>query len=232
MPGPTFPMITKGPRHRALVPAFSLATRPVTNGEYIEFIEAGGYARSEFWLVARLDDGERAALAGAALLGETRRWPWWNFTLSGFRRVDESEPVTHVSYFEADAYANWAGARLPTEFEWEYAAADAPMEGNFVEAETFHPAARPSRRRRRPASADVWRCLGMDPQLVSRLTPVIAPSRARSANTTASSCAISMSCAAARARLRALTFAGPIAISFSPKNAGSSPASDCAQDLR
>jgi len=66
---------------------------------------------------------------------------WWHFTLSGFRPVDESEPVTNVSYFEADAYANWAGARLPTEFEWERAALDYPIEGNFVEDENFHPRA-------------------------------------------------------------------------------------------
>jgi ergothioneine biosynthesis protein EgtB len=66
---------------------------------------------------------------------------WWHFTLSGFRLVDESEPVTHVSYFEADAYASWAGARLPTEFEWERAAFDCPIEGNFVEDEIFHPRA-------------------------------------------------------------------------------------------
>jgi ergothioneine biosynthesis protein EgtB len=61
--------------------------------------------------------------------------------LSGFRPIDESEPVTHVSYFEADAYANWAGARLPTEFEWERVALDYPIEGNFVEDEKFHPGA-------------------------------------------------------------------------------------------
>ena len=65
---------------------------------------------------------------------------WWNFTLSGFRPVNESEPVTHVSYFEADAYANWDGARLPTEFEWEHAASTLPIEGNFVDAGKFHPA--------------------------------------------------------------------------------------------
>ncbi len=65
---------------------------------------------------------------------------WWNFTLSGMRPIDESEPVTHVSYFEADAFANWSGARLPTEFEWERAAAGVPIEGNFVDTERFHPA--------------------------------------------------------------------------------------------
>ncbi len=111
--GNGFSYDNESPRHRALVSAFSLASRPVTNGEYLQFIGDGGYARSEFWLS----------------LG-------W---ISGFRPVDESEPVTHVSYFEADAYANWVGARLPTEFEWERAASDCPIEGNFVENEAFHP---------------------------------------------------------------------------------------------
>ena len=73
----------------------------------------------------------------APLYWTKREGAWWNFTLSGFRPIDESEPVTHVSYFEADAYANWAGARLPTEFEWERAALDYPIEGNFVEDENF-----------------------------------------------------------------------------------------------
>ena len=67
------------------------------------------------------------------------------FHPSGFRPVDESEPVTHISYFEADAYANWDGARLPTEFEWERAAAPQPIEGNFVDSERFHPAHAPAR---------------------------------------------------------------------------------------
>jgi ergothioneine biosynthesis protein EgtB len=128
----------EGPRHRALVSAFSLASRPVTNGEYFQFIEDGGYARAEFWLsLGWMTVNEQRWQA--PLYWVKRDGAWWNFTLSGFRPVDESEPVTHVSYFEADAYANWAGARLPTEFEWERAAADCPMEGNFVENETFHP---------------------------------------------------------------------------------------------
>jgi ergothioneine biosynthesis protein EgtB len=76
----------------------------------------------------------------APLYWTKRDGTWWHFTLSGFRPVDESEPITHISYFEADAYANWAGARLPTEFEWERAAMDCPIEGNFVETELFHPA--------------------------------------------------------------------------------------------
>ncbi len=136
--GSGFSYDNEGPRHRALIPAFSLATRPITNGEYLEFIEAGGYMRSEFWLsLGWMTVNEQRW--EAPLYWTKRDGAWWNFTLSGFRPVDESEPVTHVSYFEADAFANWSGARLPTEFEWERAAADLPIRGNFVETERFHP---------------------------------------------------------------------------------------------
>ncbi len=128
------------PRHQALVPTFSLASRQVTNGEYIAFIEDNGYTRPEFWLsLGWMTVNEQRWQA--PLYWTKRDGVWWHFTLSGFRPVDESEPVTHVSYFEADAYANWAGARLPTEFEWERAALDCPVEGNFVEDEHFHPRA-------------------------------------------------------------------------------------------
>jgi ergothioneine biosynthesis protein EgtB len=136
--GDEFAYDNEGPRHQALVPAFSLGSRPVTNGEYIEFIEDSGYTRPEFWLsLGWMTVNEQRWRA--PLYWMKRDGVWWNFTLSGFRPVDESEPVTHVSYFEADAYANWAGGRLPTEFEWERAALDCPVEGNFVEGETFHP---------------------------------------------------------------------------------------------
>ena len=128
------------PRHRALVPAFSLASRPVTNGEYLAFIADNAYARPEFWLsLGWMTVNEQRWQA--PLYWTKHEGAWWNFTLSGFRPVEESEPVTHISYFEADAYANWAGARLPTEFEWERAAADCPIEGNFVDAGFFHPRA-------------------------------------------------------------------------------------------
>jgi ergothioneine biosynthesis protein EgtB len=136
--GAGFSYDNEGPRHRALVPAFSLASRLVTNGEFIEFIEAGGYSRPEFWLsLGWITVNEQRWQA--PLYWVKREGAWWNFTLSGLRRIDESEPVTHVSYFEADAYANWARERLPTEFEWERAAHDYPIEGNFVEDERFHP---------------------------------------------------------------------------------------------
>jgi len=129
----------EGPRHRALVPAFALATRPVTNGEFIEFIEAGGYSKPEFWLsLGWMTINEQRW--EAPLYWERRDGGWWNFTLAGMRPVDESEPVTHVSYFEADAFANWHGSRLPTEFEWERVATELPVEGNFVDTERFQPA--------------------------------------------------------------------------------------------
>lgn len=128
------------PRHRALVHAFSLASRPVTNGEFMAFIGDNGYARPEFWLsLGWMTVNEQRWQA--PLYWTKHEGAWWNFTLSGFRPIEESEPLTHISYFEADAYANWAGARLPTEFEWERAAADCPIEGNFVDAEFFHPRA-------------------------------------------------------------------------------------------
>jgi ergothioneine biosynthesis protein EgtB len=156
--GVGFSYDNEGPRHRALIPAFSLASRPVTNGEYLEFIESGAYARPEFWLAL-----------GWTTLNE-QRWQaplywvkrddgWWNFTLSGFRPVNPAEPVTHVSYFEADAFANWAGARLPTEFEWEHAAGDCAIEGNFVEEEAFHPRAARARGKKDRLTqmfGDVW----------------------------------------------------------------------------
>jgi ergothioneine biosynthesis protein EgtB len=138
--GDEFAYDNEGPRHQALVPAFSLATRPITNGEYIAFIEDNGYNRPEFWLsLGWMTVNEQRW--NAPLYWIKRDGAWWNFTLSGLRPVDQSEPVTHVSYFEADAYANWTGARLPTEFEWERAALSCPIEGNFVETEVFHPVA-------------------------------------------------------------------------------------------
>ena len=140
--GDEFSYDNENPCHRALVPAFSLSNRLITNGEYLAFMEAGGYTRPEFWLSLGWTAVNEQHWQ-APLYWEKRDGTWWNFTLSGFRPVDESEPVTHISYFEADAYANWDGARLPTEFEWERAAADAALDGNFVDSGRFHPAPAP-----------------------------------------------------------------------------------------
>jgi ergothioneine biosynthesis protein EgtB len=137
--GDGFSYDNEGPQHRVLVPKFSLGSRLVTCGEYQRFIEAGGYQRPEFWLsLGWMTVNEQRWKA--PLYWEKCDGTWWHFTLSGFRPIDENEPVTHVSYFEADAFANFSGVRLPTEFEWERAAQNETIEGNFVESERFHPA--------------------------------------------------------------------------------------------
>jgi ergothioneine biosynthesis protein EgtB len=119
--GGTFAFDNEAPRHRVFLEAFALADRPVSGGEYAAFIADGGYRRPELWL----SDGWAAVRAegweGPAYW-ERRDDAWWEFTLAGMRPVDLSAPVSHVSHYEADAYARWAGARLPTEFEWEHAA--------------------------------------------------------------------------------------------------------------
>ena len=132
--------ITKSPRHRQFVEDFQLAPRLVTNGEYLEFIEDGGYQRPEFWLSLGWYTVNEQRWE-APLYWENGDGSWSVFTLAGMRELDKNEPVCHVSYFEADAFARWARARLPTEFEWEVAAADLPYAGNFVDKESFHPQA-------------------------------------------------------------------------------------------
>jgi ergothioneine biosynthesis protein EgtB len=138
--GTGFAYDNEGPRHRVFLEPFELASRLVTNGEYTAFIENGGYRRAELWLSL----GWMAAQENSwsePFYWEKRDGDWWHFTLGGMRRIDPDEPVTHLSYFEADAYARWAGARLPTEAEWEVAAADLPVRGNLVESELLDPAA-------------------------------------------------------------------------------------------
>jgi len=155
--GSGFSYDNEGPRHRALVGPFALSTRPVTNGEYLAFIEAGGYTRSQFWLSLGWTTLQEQRWE-APLYWVKRDKAWWNFTLSGFRPVNEAEPVTHLSYFEADAYANWDGARLPTEFEWEHAATGLAQDGNFVDAQRFHPAPAPAEggKKLQQMFGDVW----------------------------------------------------------------------------
>jgi ergothioneine biosynthesis protein EgtB len=117
------------PRHRQYVAPFELASRLVTNGEYLEFVEAGGYRDPALWLSEGWDQVCAGELAhplywqrGQASAGADGRW--MEFTLHGLHPLDLARPVTHVSLYEADAYARWRGARLPTEAEWEFAAHD------------------------------------------------------------------------------------------------------------
>jgi ergothioneine biosynthesis protein EgtB len=136
--GEGFAFDNEAPRHRVWLNAFQVATHPVTHGDWIEFIEDGGYERPELWLAAGWD-AARARGWQAPLYWEKRDAQWHTFTLHGMAPVDPLTPVCHVSFYEAEAFARWASERLPTEFEWEVAAREAPLEGNFVESGTLHP---------------------------------------------------------------------------------------------
>jgi ergothioneine biosynthesis protein EgtB len=128
--GSGFAYDNEGPRHRVYIDAFRLADRPVSNAEFIAFIEDNGYRRPELWLSEGWAHVNRDGWS-APLYWELRGSTWWQFTLFGMRAVEPDAPVCHVSYYEADAYARWAGKRLPTEFEWEIAARALPVAGNL-----------------------------------------------------------------------------------------------------
>lgn len=136
--GDEFTYDNEHPHHRTFVQDFELADRLITNAEYLEFMEAGGYEKSEFWL----DEGWSTVKKEgwkAPLYWFERKGSWFNYTLSGARPVNPAEPVTHISYFEADAFARWKGVRLPTEQEWEFASQNLEINGNFVDDHAFHP---------------------------------------------------------------------------------------------
>ena len=126
------------PKHDVYLNPFQLASRLVTNGEYLQFIEDGGYRKAQFWLS---DGWDMVRVNGwsAPLYWEKRDGGWWNYTVEGMKPVDLNEPVCHVSYYEADAYAHWAGFRLATEFEWEAAARCCVTQGNFLDSGALHP---------------------------------------------------------------------------------------------
>jgi len=157
--GAGFAFDNESPRHGVALRPFRLATRPVTNREWLAFVEAGGYADPQLWL----SDGWDAVQA--------QRWQaplYWELaddgrtrlqmTLAGLQPLVLDAPVAHVSFFEADAYARWAGKRLPTESEWERAARELPVEGNFVDSGAWAPRAdtQPAAPGLRQMFGDVW----------------------------------------------------------------------------
>jgi ergothioneine biosynthesis protein EgtB len=129
--GRGFAYDNEGPRHEELIRPFKLATRCVTGAEWIEFIEDGGYATPTLWLADGWNTVQSQDWQGP-LYFEKAEGGYMQMSLLGFRPVDLAAPVTHVSYYEADAFARWAGYRLPTEFEWEVAASSVPLQGRTL----------------------------------------------------------------------------------------------------
>ncbi|HYP68324.1 MAG TPA: ergothioneine biosynthesis protein EgtB [Thiobacillaceae bacterium] len=153
--GGDFAYDNEGPRHRVYLRPFRLSTRPVTNGEYLSFMADKGYDNPALWL----SDGWTTVRHHAwrnPLYWEQIGEQWWHYTLAGLRRLDLEAPVCHVSHYEAQAYAAWAGKRLPTEVEWEVAAAGLPITGNLRETSYLHPAAAPAGKGLLQMYGDVW----------------------------------------------------------------------------
>jgi len=139
--GNGFAFDDEGPRHEVLLRPYKLANRPVTVGDWKGFMADGGYARPELWLSDGWAMANEQAWRAPLYWEEDDDGDWSSMTLSGMQPLDDNAPVCHVSHFEADAYARWAGKRLPTEAEWEVAAANIPTRGNTMGRGLFRPVA-------------------------------------------------------------------------------------------
>jgi ergothioneine biosynthesis protein EgtB len=153
--GDEFAFDNESPPHQVYLQDYYLAARLVTNGEYLEFMQAGGYEAPEYWL----SEGWatiRSQRWEAPLYWEQIDGEWWVMTLAGMQPLNLDEPVCHVSLFEADAFARWSGKRLPTEAEWEVAAASVPMQGNLLNTGNLHPVPAVGATRPDQLYGDVW----------------------------------------------------------------------------
>ncbi len=153
--GEGFAFDCEGPRHQVFIEPYRLANRLVTNREWLAFIADGGYRNPLLWLSA----GWARVLADswtAPLYWENRDEQFWTMTLRGAQLVDPDAPVTHVSYYEADAFATWAGRRLPSEAEWELAAEEAAIDGNFADSGRLRPKPAASGNQLQQMFGDVW----------------------------------------------------------------------------
>jgi ergothioneine biosynthesis protein EgtB len=163
--GDGFAFDNEGPRHEVLLRDFRIGSRLITNGEYLEFMRDDGYARPELWFMDGIEtvrrEGWDAPAYWRAVDGD-----WFEFTLSGLRPLDPAQPVGHVSYYEAAAYAAWTGCRLASEAEWECTAdlldaesgADLETEANLLDSGRLHPAPAPDSEGGRPVQmiGDLW----------------------------------------------------------------------------
>ena len=136
--GTGFAYDCEGPQHRVWLDPFRIADRPVTNRDWIAFMEDGGYDRQALWLSDGWACRQREGW-DTPLYWWRQDETWWHYTLRGPQPVNLDAPVCHVSYYEADAFARWAEARLPTEAEWESAFRDQPIRGNFLDQGQLRP---------------------------------------------------------------------------------------------
>jgi ergothioneine biosynthesis protein EgtB len=143
------------PRHRIYLRPFLLANRLVTNGEYLTFMEEGGYRNPALWLADGWTALQRLGWSSPEYWEQIES-QWWNYTLGGLRKLHSEEPVCHVSFHEAQAYAAWAGMRLPTEAEWEVAATELDISGNLRESGYLQPVVSQSGKGLMQIYGDVW----------------------------------------------------------------------------